>query len=466
MNALPTEGSFPEDPLPGHADTSFLVGLYLDHAEEAAFLYEQRRDVLLDAPDLSWTDLADTEERLEAHLDALGLGEALAAAVCRQQRDEGEAGALYVALCVFCRQRRKDWFEETLDGVEADDAEHVLAVRDALAAELPEAWDDGVIGWLCHGEPWRQRAAAYVAGAHRLPVAEELVHALPEVASEAVPEILWALGRVSDDTERRVLWGYVRHESVAVREAAALALLSLGAHVVVKQVAVYVPAPWAMLLLGVSGGAEHRALIHEHLEADGATPEGLLALGLLGDPRSVDLLLLHLRTPDLAEASALALYLLTGAEHDEEVFQPEEVSEDELFEDEVEAFRRGEAPARSDGTPFGTTSTRLSQDADTWEAWWKEQAGRFQNGVRYRFGEPCTPASIVRALESARMPRRMRQLMLEELIIRYRLAVYFEADAAVYTQLRGLGELRRQVAQHDPPFQPGRWYLGGQALSG
>ncbi|MEP0548460.1 MAG: hypothetical protein ABJF88_16100 [Rhodothermales bacterium] len=445
---------------------SVALDLYVEHLEEAAFLYEQRRHGLLDDPDLAWMDLADTEDRLEAHLDALVLGGDLALALCRERVEEGDAGELYAALCVCCRQQRKDLLVAALDSVEADDEERVLAVRDALASDLPDAWADTLTDWLSHGDVWRQRVVAYVIGSRRIAVAPRLVAALPEAAPDAVPDLLRALGRVGTDAERSAIWSYVRHEHAAVREAATLALLRLGGQAAVKHAAVHIPAPWAMLLLGVSGGAEHRAAIHAHAAAEGATPDGLLALGLLGDPQSVALFLDSLQDPALAEAAALALHLLTGADLDEDVFVPEEIDEDELFDDELEAFRRGEVPTRPDGEPFGTTRTRLSQDREAWGAWWEGQKGRFQSGLRYRLGEPCTPTSVVRALESKRMPRKMRQLLSEELIIRYSAGAYFEADAAVAAQGRGLGEAKRQVAQHDPPFQPGRWYLAGRLLTG
>jgi uncharacterized protein (TIGR02270 family) len=446
---------------------SVALELYVEHLEEASFLYEQRRDgQIADDPDLAWTDLADTEDRLEAHLDALVLGSDLALALCQQRMEEGDAGELYAALCVICRQQRNDLFDGALAGVEEGDAERVLAVRDALAGDLPDAWADVIVDWLSHGDGWRQQIAAYVIGFRRISAAPRLVAALPDAAPNVLPDLLGALGRVGTEAERGAIWSYVRHEREDVRAAATRTLLRLGGQAAVKHVARYSAESWAMLLLGIGGGAEHRAAIHEHLEAEGATSDGLLALGLLGDPQSLGLLLDALQDPALAEAAALALHLLTGAELDEDVFVPEDIDEDELFDDELEAFRRGEAPLRPDGEPFGTTRTRSSQDREAWEAWWEGQKGQFQSGVRYRLGEPCTPASVVRALASKRMPRRMRQLLAEELIIRYSAGAYSETDATVAVQHRTIAEAERQTAEHDPPFQPGRWYLAGRVLAG
>ena len=73
-------------------DTStraFQIDLYLEHLEEAAFLYEQRK-VLRKNAEFSWRAIADFEERLEAHIDALVVGAGLALEICRKRAVEGE----------------------------------------------------------------------------------------------------------------------------------------------------------------------------------------------------------------------------------------------------------------------------------------------------------------------------------------------------------------------------------------
>ena len=48
----------------------FREELYVEHLEEAAYLYETRCHWLIDA-DVSWLDLEENDTRIEAHLDAL-----------------------------------------------------------------------------------------------------------------------------------------------------------------------------------------------------------------------------------------------------------------------------------------------------------------------------------------------------------------------------------------------------------
>jgi uncharacterized protein (TIGR02270 family) len=438
--------------------------LHLEHLEEASFLYEQRRDVLLDDPELAWIDLAESDERLEAHLDGLVLGENLALAVCRQQAEEGDAGELHAAVCVFCRHERKDLLDEAIGGVDADDEERVLAVRDALAAELPGTWEHDLIEWLGHDEAWHRRVAARVIGYRRLSALEPLLEALAEAAAGDVPELLWAIGRVGSRDARAPLWKYLIHEDGAVRYEAALALLRLGGRRVVPRLATHPEVPGALRLLAISGAADHRVPMQEHLVAGGPTPDGLLALGLLGAPESVEGLIYYLQDPALAEASALGLHVLTGAALTEEAFVPEEMDEDELFEDEVEAYRRGELPKRPDGEPFGETVERLAQDAAVWEAWWETHGARFQPGVRYRLGEPCSPRSLVRTIAAERVPRLVRQMAYEELVVRYTIDAPFETGLPIREQHRVIADLERQAAQREAEVEPGAWYFAGQRV--
>ena len=66
----------------------FETELYQEHLEEASFLYEQRL-TLFDDPEITWLDIEDFEERFEAHIDALVVGEELAL----KERDLGDLGS-------------------------------------------------------------------------------------------------------------------------------------------------------------------------------------------------------------------------------------------------------------------------------------------------------------------------------------------------------------------------------------
>ena len=96
------------------AQQQFRSSFYIEYIEEAAFLYEQRLSLFNDT-EITWKDLKGFEERFEAHIDALMVGEGPALDVCRTKVLEGDLGELHAAIRVFCRQNRG---ENTWSGFE------------------------------------------------------------------------------------------------------------------------------------------------------------------------------------------------------------------------------------------------------------------------------------------------------------------------------------------------------------
>ena len=110
---------------------AFRMGMFEEHVEEASFLYSQRRR-LLQAETSPWRDVARFEHRLELHIDALVVGADLALDVCRRLAAEGDAGELYAATSVFCRQRRAMLVSEVLGRIDAASPEAIAAVADEI----------------------------------------------------------------------------------------------------------------------------------------------------------------------------------------------------------------------------------------------------------------------------------------------------------------------------------------------
>src|SRR5262249_35732245 len=129
------------------ATREFNTDLYQEHLEEASFLYEQRLS-LYDDPEMTWVDIGEVEERLEAHIDALVLGTDLALEVCQRRAEEGEPGELYAAVCVFCRTGRRDLLIAVLKALDPEDAVRPQAVSDAMKDEMPAEWARALVSEL------------------------------------------------------------------------------------------------------------------------------------------------------------------------------------------------------------------------------------------------------------------------------------------------------------------------------
>jgi uncharacterized protein (TIGR02270 family) len=416
---------------------AFLIELYEEYLEEASFLYQQRR-TLFENPEISWKKIGEFEERLEAHIDGLIVGNKLALEVCIRHAAESDFGELFAATCVFCRQDRRDLVLAVFDQLDPDDQEKAGAIADALKYELPDAWVSDLLTLLASGDPKLAPVLARAFAYRRLPCGPQLMSAMKRCAPSALPEVVWGLGRVPYEPSRGPLLDHLRSEEEPVRSAAAIALARMGEPKAVDYCLDQARShSWPILPLGLAGGPNALALLTELVQKNGGA-DCITAVGLLGDPVSVPLLISQLGRPDSAAPAATALQCLTGAGLYETVFVPDEIDEDELFESEREQLKQGIKPTRGDGRPFGSTVTQLSQNLENWKKWWTANEMRFTPGVRYRNGGPVSPACLVEMLSAENTPHQLRSYCLEELVTRYGKDFGIEIDTPVSRQIASL----------------------------
>jgi uncharacterized protein (TIGR02270 family) len=444
---------------------TFRIDLYLEHLEEAAFLYEQCR-ALRKQPNFEWRKLMDFEDRLEAHIDALIVGGALALEICSRRSIEGEAGELFAAVCVFCRTQQAQEFARCLQELDKTEAPRRQALIDAMSRELPPAWSDRVGDALTQSHPALLHAISAVAGYRRLPISAQIVAAPPTEDVFATAAAARALGRLRDAAALPCLSALARRAEPAISHEVLVAMLALASNEALQ--AAYTLAgsdEWARIPLAISGGPSACTALTNATERPESARSAALALGLLGDLRGVRPLVLLLDDKELAAHAAWSLYLITGAALFGMQFVPDPVVEDELDEHELHAWREhGQLPLRGDGRPFGTEQRLLSTDPNAWNAWLKKNASRFRPGQRYRLGEPVTPVSMLKTLLEEQLPAELRQATADELRIRYDCDLPFEAEMPVRQQLRVLRGLSRWVEQHGSLFIAGRWYFAGHPV--
>ena len=445
----------------------FNIELYQEHLEEASFLYEQRLS-LLDDPEITWKDLAEFEDRFEAHIDALVVGKGLALEVCRTQAQEGDFGELHAAVRVFCRQNKGDFVAETWRDLDPDDVERAKAISDALKDECHDNWQESLTPIFLRDYFNLIPVAAPVFGYRRYKAEKELLHALKKAPDSVLPTVIWALGRIGGQATPVALLRLLEHPDDAVRAAAAQSLLRFGEAKVISRSISRAPFDgWPVTALGLGGGRNASKVLLERFKRGGADDDSLIALGLLGHLSALKALYSSLGNEDLARSAATGLYLITGAEIYEELYVPEEIDEDELFEEELEAYRKeGKVPTKLDGEPFGESIRRLSQNPQDWEKWLRENKSRFNPNYRYRLGKPYSPTSLLETLMSETSPYRARQLAIEELNIRYGADFPIEVDMPVVMQEKILLQIAQWVQSNETKFQSGAWYFAGRPMPG
>jgi uncharacterized protein (TIGR02270 family) len=389
----------------------FKAGLYEEHLDEAGFLYEQRVRWRED-PSLRSDDVLELEERLEAHLDGLFLGGELARARCAALLDLQDAGAVFGALTLYCRQGSDARIRELIERVVIDDALLIAAASEALCLELQAGQRELVLQGLGSAQPRVLAVWARVCGFQRLPLGESLLVGLAQVQDvDTCTALVWALGelRYAPAQERlRALIAEAESLPLQLIAAAVAALGKLERKVATCPASVLSEHPVVCLMKSGWGGERLLALVRS---ADVSSRAGAItALGLRGDPRSIPALLEVMATqPPLSAACARALHLLTGAVLLETVAAESESSADELDPDLANV-------EHEDDEAVPSTVRRLSQDVDQWQRWLSEH--RQPDSACVRMGQPLGIAATVGALGSTAVPMQARRWLCDELRIR------------------------------------------------
>lgn len=444
----------------------FNIEVYEEHLQEASFLYEQRLSLLND-PEITWKDIGEFEERLESHIDALVVGEDQALEVCRIQAKDGDTGELHAAIRVFCRQNKGNYVGEAWHGLGSEDWERTQAICDALKDECPENWQDSLQQVFFEDYFKLIPVVAPVFGYRRYRAEEALLHAMVKAPPSALPNLIWALGRTGGRVGHAAVRPLLDHAEVSVCKSAAECLLRFGDPDVIKQCTREATSEdWHLMALGLGGGRIAVDVLIDRVKQGAVNEDCLISLGLLGSLKAVKTIFSFLQNKDLSRAAAISLYLLAGAELIEEVHVPEEIDEDELFEEELEAYRKnGTLPSKPDGQPFGETIRRLSQNPKDWQNWLNDNKSRFNPELRYRLGTPYSPSGLLKTLLSETSPYIARQSAIEEFKIRYGADFPIEAGMPVVMQERVLPCIAQWVQANGHRFQPGAWYYAGRLVN-
>jgi uncharacterized protein (TIGR02270 family) len=356
-----------------------LLDVVEEHFEELDFLWEQREGVVF-APDWTIEDLAELEERAEAHLDGLRLAERHAVDLARPFLAGEETFAATAATFVLMEAADPALADEVLDALETGATPEA---RDGIRIGLRHvgigAVRERLVRTASHDDPALAIAAADVLTFQR--AAEVEVQRLTRAADPAVRRLAFeAWGRLGTFDDVRHLRSLLAddEESIAVQGAAlaAAALSGLrGLEPLCRDTALDSerPSVAALRFLGVFGNAVDLPL----LEAAAADAEcgaaALAALGTLGRVQAVPGLIDRMASdePHVTEA-AEAFRRITGLE---DVPMRER------------AANRPEEPAARDATgPVDPEDSEPEPDVDALRTWWDAHRDGYDEGVRWKDG--------------------------------------------------------------------------------
>jgi len=107
---------------------------------------------------------------------------------------------------------------------------------------------------------------------------------------------------------------------------------------------------------------------------------------------------------------------------------------------------------------------QISINPDTWRQWLTDHKQQFDTKLRYRHGKPISPAASLYCLMDEYTPYRVRELVCDEMVVRYGAQLALEADMRVSEQERLLNDLVEWVRENQPKFAAGQWYFAGKPM--
>ncbi|HBP5604827.1 TPA: TIGR02270 family protein [Pseudomonas aeruginosa] len=372
------------------------------HAEEAAFL-ALLRDYAVRAPHYDLEELAELDQRIEAHLDGLAIaGQAGYDALFEQLGAHAQGEAF--ALAVLAMQA-------------GDDA--LIGRMRACLAESPEARRGfaAALGWLDwdQARPWVERLLASpeplfraiglaACGMHLQDPGAVLLSAL----GHADPAVLARAARTAGELRRRDLMANIRayraHDDPSLRFWANWATAQMGDEEAWGPLRAFAgqPGPFQLpatrVLLAWQPRDTSMAWIRQLMQAAETRRIGIQATGLFGDPVAVPWLIQQMRDESLARVAGEAFSLITGADL-------------ALLDLELEAL-----PDYDPGPNDDPDDEDVALDDDenlTWPdaarvtAWWRDHGARFVAGRAYLLGEPLDEAHCRQVLRDGQQRQRM-----------------------------------------------------------
>ena len=366
------------------------------HAEEAAFLW-RLRDAATDQPHYALRQLANLEERIEAHIDGLRVagpaGFSIALAQLENHRGEGE---LFTVATIALERSDGVNIERVLDFA-GSAPESARGLFGGIGWVSADALRGLAIGWFDAASSFRRLVGVVACSLHRVDPSSRLPRLLagePLVRARAL-RLAGELGRVDlRETVRQAL----NDDDVACRFWAAWSAGLLGdraAAIPVLQDYVATGGEFRWLALDLVLRLMNREAAIGWLRGLGRDPNHarllVVAAGVLGDPVVLPWLIQQMTVDGLARVAGESFSLITGVN----------LSQQGLNGQAPEAFVSGpnDVPSDEDIT-IDPDENLYWPDQNKVDGWWQKEKHRFALGVRHLGGAPITQTSCIEVLRN------------------------------------------------------------------
>ncbi|MFN2563839.1 MAG: TIGR02270 family protein [Gemmatimonadaceae bacterium] len=401
------------------------------HAEEAAFLW-LLRDQATHAPNYDLDDLAELDERLDAHLDGLRVAGTQGWDACRRQLEWREAGEVFAAACVALRTRIGRRLGHVLD----------------VATECPELARGFVaaLGWFPHADVEATVSALLDSRdsvARWIGIAASAVHrhdpgaALTAAAGDADPLVRGRAFRAAAELGRRDLLPLCKEDgrgaapdSHFCSSWSAALLGDVGATTALCEIAAGggpVAERACDLAARRMNSDDASAWRRSLADTEGGRRLAITAARAQGEPAAVPWLIELMVDESLARHAGEAFCFITGAH----------LNTEGLSARRPAGFESGPTDDPDDPDVAMDPDEHLPWPRqDAVNAWWSQHRYRFAPGTRYLMGRPITTDTLRDVL--ARGTQRQRAGAAVELVLLHPGQPLFEVRARADRQQRAL----------------------------
>ncbi len=411
-----------------------------EHAEEAAFLWQQR-DMAVRAPDFDLSDLMEWDERLEAHLDGLRIaGEA----GWRIGKEVGWdlPGEYFTAMAQAIDQGKPAWMKEVMDAAEGEAG----ATRGVIAA----------LGWAGTGKlqglvkklletrnPYGRQLGIAACAVHRVHPGEALFKAFESSHAGEKARALKAAGELGLSDRVKDLEQHLENEDEEVRFWAAWSAGLFGSAPAQRILGLFASAEGPRrrqsldLLVRLLPAEKAQDWLRQHLRGREHLRWALIGAGIQGDPFYLEPLFKQFSDEEVARVAGEAFEMITGLNIFElslEVLEDVPAPTEEETAESLDALEDEEDDIRELGEDTGL----VVPDPEKMRPWLDENAHRFAPGQRLLCGEPISPEHCDKVLRSGR--QRQRRAAALETALASKGSPLFETRAPGRRQQAALGQ--------------------------
>ena len=414
--------------------STIIESIVTQHAEEAAFLWLLREGAASE-PHYNLKDLAEHDERVEAHVDGLRVAGEPGWEICKEALGQEEAGEVFAASVLAFESGEASRIQAVLE-VGAKSYELSCGLVSALGWISYEDISETLERFLKDDSSFLQRIGLAGSAIHRQDPGAVLADCLN---SDDV--LLWARAlKAAGELRRQDLLGQVKasftSEDLACRYWAAWAGALLGERAalpMLQQIALksslFQEQACALALRGL--GAKSALEWHRDLVAiPNLNRLAVQGVGVIGDPVLLPWLFEQMAIPEVARVAGESFSMITGVD----------LAYDDLDGEWPEGFEAGPTEDPED------ENVEMDADEDLpWpnveliQHWWHQHKTEFQNGTRCLCGPPMSIGSLNHVLRTGFQRQRIAAAL--ELAIHQPGTPLFETRAPGFVQQRLLGKI-------------------------